>query len=253
MSQEFQQQLQTESAVKEYKALLLAIIKSLKDQRVSLQILTNLPDLGISLPPELPDTEKAEYVLKHSTFFNYHLTANLVHKFSEKEDLDNLKEIFHKYEKTFSEYGRCDCLSQMNYFNDGIRDCLSEVSQSSALATLLMIFTPGKKFLTVGDLHDFCYKFRTKINFCPTFVFNLCHIEAMDHCSFKLTLQVPVSVVCGIEKFVHSSEQEMTAMGINHLYFISQFINRPKYQVLISILNHDYFVIMLALAYVYCR
>lgn len=211
-----------------FKALRLATIKSLRDRRISSQLLiNNLPELGITLP-ELPEAETAAYVLKHSSFFNHHLTEFVIQRLGTKKD----KEILFKYKETFTEYGRCECLSETSQFNDGLRDCLSEVSQSSRLATLVMIFTPGKT-LTINDLYLFFNKFQTKINVSLSSIFNLCHIEAMDRCSFKLTIQLPISIVHKIGEFVYSGEQEMITMGIDHLCFMCQFIDRSKYQVIV--------------------
>ena len=208
---------ETMEIIENFKTLQSSTMASLQSRKVSLQSLPKLPPLS--------DAEATEYILNHSSFFNYYLMEQVIHSHGTEEDKENL----FKYKEQFIEYGKHAYYGIA--LDDHLSDCLCPF-KSDRLIKLFIIFTPEKQF-NVADLHTFFDEFRTMLNICPSSIFNLCQVEVINPGSLKLTILISLPEMQ--EKFPLSTEQEeiMTTMGVNHLWFIYQF-NNDKNQVLFS-------------------
>lgn len=184
-----------------FKNLSSATMQSLCDRKISLQSLPNLSALS--------DAEATEYVLNHSSFFNFHLMEHVILSLGTEEDNENLS----KYKEQFAEYGKRGI---------PLDDYLCPLN-SNNLIKLFLIVTPKQQF-SVVDLHNFFDTFRTTVlKVHPSSIFNLCHVEAMNPGSLKLTILIPLSVMQEVFPLSTEQEEKMTMMGINHLWFIYQF------------------------------
>lgn len=190
-------------------------MESLQSRNISLQSLH--PKLS-----SLSDVEATEYVLNHSSFFNFHLMEQIIHNHGTEEDKENI----HKYKEQFVEYGKHG-IPLDDYASDNLCPYKSDCQ-----IKLFIILTPKKQF-NVGDLHIFFDEFRVLLNICPCSIFNLCQIEVINPGSLKITILISLTEMQ--ERFPLSAQQEkiMTTMGIRHLWFIYQF-NQDMSQVLLT-------------------